>query len=201
MSQLHKHLDPNAHRSHMGKPDELIHLVQQQPTAQLPGKTSQLAWRATAASTLAVLLLGVAATSQGTLTRVLSLLLGTGVAVAAVSNLVNLGRAPRLYRISPQGLSWSGSPPMPWPLIAGAFRTEQPNANGPNEELAILSLTDEGQAWLRQHGTLRARTTYRSDLRGIPMPLIKGCTTEQTAKVLSAAIRAHRSHLGLPPVV
>ncbi|WP_420176799.1 hypothetical protein [Luteococcus sp. OSA5] len=185
----------------MGKPDELIRLVQQQPTAQLPGKTSQLLWKAGAATVLALLLLATAASAQSTATRLLALVFGAGMAVAAVSNLVNLGRAPRLYRISPQGLSWSGSPPMPWPLIAGAFRTEQPNVNGPNEELAILSLTDEGQAWLRQHGTLRGRTTYRSDLRGIPMPLIKGCTTEQTAKVLSAAIRAHRSHLGLPPVV
>lgn len=44
------------------------------------------------------------------------------------------------------------------------------------------------------------KLALRTDLRGIEIPLLRDCTADETAKVLSAAIRIHRSRLGLPPV-
>lgn len=184
----------------MATPAELTNALEQGQSVDLPGHTSSLLWRTLAPAVLAVTSAAAALGSSTALVRILAAAFGLAMVVATLAGLASLGRARHTYRILPEGLCVDGSPVIAWPLIGGAFRHTDPHTDRGAQEFPVLSLTDDGLAWLRQHGTARMKLAHRKDLRGMQVPLAKGCNPEQTAQLLSAAVRAHRSPLGLPPV-
>ncbi|MEL4503587.1 hypothetical protein AAEX63_01475 [Luteococcus sp. H138] len=184
----------------MATPAELTIAVQRDQRVDLPGSTSSLMWRTAAPGALVLTSVAVAIGSTNTLVRIVAAALGLAMAVATLAGFASLTRVRRTYRIRPEGLSVDGSPVIAWPLIGGAFRRTDPGTDRGPKEFPVLSLTDDGLVWLRQHGTARMKLAHRPDLRGLEIPLVRGCDPEQTAKLLSVAVRAHRTRLGLPPV-
>lgn len=184
----------------MATPAELTSAVENQESVDLPGRTSSLVWRTIAPAVLTFTSAAVALGGSSTVIRLVAAAFGLAMAVATLAGFASLTRVRHTYRILPEGLCVDGSPVIAWPLIAGAFRRMDPSTDRGAKEFPVLSLTDDGLAWLGQHGTARMKLAHRKDLRGMQVPLAKGCNPDQTAKLLSAAIRAHRSRLGLPPV-
>lgn len=193
--------EPGSHYGDsMSTLDELTIAIEQGQSVDLPGRTSSLTWRTIAPAALTLTSTAVALGGSNAAMRLLAALFALAMAAATLAALASLTRIRRTYRIRPDGLSVDGSPVIAWPLIGGAFRHTAPHTDRGAKDFPVLSLTDDGLAWLREHGTTRLKLAHRDGLRGIEIPLVKHCNADQTTTLLSVAIRAHRSRLGLPPV-
>lgn len=100
-------------------------------------------------------------------------------------------------RISPEGMAVRDGKVVPWEAMSGAVAGK--NTGGEHHTKRVLvTLTASGEQWAESAGWPRLWINSPTRTDGLLFPVVRGCSHEETAEVLSAAIRTHRQRLGLP---
>ncbi|MEL4358365.1 MULTISPECIES: hypothetical protein [unclassified Luteococcus] len=125
-------------------------------------------------------------------------LLGLLVLLLVYAAVWNLATVRHAIRIRPDGIAERDQPVIPWRMLAEA------EAGRDTDEAwdmrVLLILTSEGRDWARAHDVLLKDVHKPLRARGIEMPVLRGCNHQETADVLTVAIRLNRLRSGLPPV-
>lgn len=184
MSQLHKHLDA----------------IHRHEEVDIPGS----AWREIAqlVPMLAMVVYIAFSLAMGKPGPLGPLALG-GFALLPTAGVVYcswlLATTRRAIRITRQGLSTRNDRVIGWKMLAGATHGEEASGyEGTTRKHVIALPTPEGRAWARAQGISLTQLVKPERALGFRIPEARGCSREETAQLLTVAIRLHRQHLGLP---
>lgn len=187
MSQLHKHLDA----------------IHRHEEVDVPGSTWREASQLVPMIAMVVFLVATMVMGKPGPWKLLLLGLATLLPLAGVVYcswlLLTLRRAIRITR---HGLSTRNDRVIGWEMLAGATHGEEASGYEGTTRKRVLALpTPEGRAWARAQGIPLIQVVKPERALGFPMPEARGCSRQETAELLTVAIRLHRQHLGLPPDV
>ncbi|GGA74639.1 hypothetical protein GCM10011490_26670 [Pseudoclavibacter endophyticus] len=184
----------------MNRTERYLAAVRARDRVTIPGAVVPLLGTAIAAVVLVVLNLSLVIAGDNDIVRLLALLVGSSIAAAFVWTLVALANAFRTYQCTPTGLSYRGSRELPWGMLRGAHIViERGGETGTQREI-VAGLTPQGIEWVRRHGGLRLRTALSPRHSALKVQRARGCSKDETARLLAETIAHRRARLGLPPV-
>lgn len=181
MSRLQKHL--NA--------------VHGSPCVDLPGS----GWRVLGELLLQTILFSLA---LGMLLEVESSWQRLGLAFVTLLTLVGVAWAAyrlvhirRTIRIRPEGLAERNGRVLPWQYLSGAHHGKDDRGGDDHRRRILVTFTPEGYDWAEREGIVLTCITRPYLAEGVAFPVVAGCSREETADLLTVAIRLHRQQLGL----
>lgn len=182
MSQTQKHLDA----------------IQRSDHVDLPGSS----WRAVPQLLLMTALfafsVGLAWGSPSTSQRIGGMIAAPVCLLGIVDAIHRIVTRRGAIRIRPEGIAERAEPVIPWRMLAEAEAGR--DTDDAHDMRVLLILSSEGRDWARRND-IRLKDVHKPlRARGIEMPVLRGCNHQETADVLTVAIRINRQRLGLPPV-